>query len=83
MLYILKALRHLLSHLIPVISVKKPGSAVIPALHTGEDPEAQRPWGTQGHTAAKCLLHLFKLVQAPRILGFHNFWVVSSDVMSR
>ena len=37
MLYILKAPKHLLFHLILEITVKKPGRDVIPALYTGED----------------------------------------------
>ena len=46
-LYIFKALKHLLSHLIPVIR-EEAGRAVIPALHTGED---LRLRGLGGHKA--------------------------------
>ena len=37
MLYSLKAPKHLLFHLILVITVKKPGMDAISPLHTGED----------------------------------------------
>lgn len=67
--------------MIPIIlsiSVEKSGSAVIPALDTGED-LGLRHLGphmgqTQGHVAAKWL-PAFNLVQALETRGgFHNFW---------
>ena len=74
MLNILKELKQVLSHMIPVIG-EGAGRAVIPALHTGEVLRLRDLWGTQGYVEAKCLLHLLKLFWTPRyrMLGFSSF----------
>ena len=84
MLYILKAPKHLLFHLILEITVKKPGRDVISALYTGED-LSLRDLG--GHKATWLLSANSIYSNWSRLLdpgwGLYNFGVVSGDNTNR
>ena len=72
-LYILKALKHLLSHLIPVMC--EDDSRAVILLYTQVRTGGSETLGTQGYMDAKCLLDLSNWTRLLE-LGYENFITV-------